>query len=100
MRQLLRECWRALRAPILKLSPGSALVLLSAAGTVLAAILWLEVSLAAAAATYALTLGVALTILYRHSRAEARAMKRAQDLLTSQSRGTSDRATKKIVSSR
>lgn len=100
MRRLLRECWRALRAPPLKMSPGSALVLLSAAGTVLAAILWLEVGVAAAAITYAITLGALLTILYRHSRAEASAVKHAHGSVADDSRTTSDRATKKIVSSR
>jgi len=100
MRRLLQECWRALRAPLLKMSPGSALVLLSAAGTLLAAILWLEVGLAAAAITYAVTLGALLTILYRHSRAEARAMKHAHGPVANDRLSTSDRATKKIVSSR
>jgi len=100
MRRLLQECWRALRAPLLTMSPGSALVLLSAAGTVLAAILWLEVGLAAAAITYAVTLGALLTILYRHSRTEARAMKHANRPVSNDSLSTSDHATKKIVSSR
>jgi hypothetical protein len=100
MRRLLPECWRALRAPVLKLSPGSALVLVSVAGTLLAAILWLEVSLTAAAITYAVTLGVVLMILYGQSRMEARAMKRAKGDIASGSRGTSDCTTKKIISSR
>ena len=101
MRRLLQECWRALRVPALKLSPGSALVLLSVAGTLLAAILWLEVSLTAAAITYAVTLGAALMILHRQSRIEAGAMKREQGPVANESRGTSDCATsKKIISSR
>jgi hypothetical protein len=86
---------------VLKLSPGSALVLLSMAGTLLAAILWLEVGLTAAAITYAVTLGAAMMILHRQSRIEARAMKREQGHVTSETCGTSDCATsKKIVSSR
>lgn len=85
---------------MLKMSPGSALVLLSAAGTVLAAMLWLEFGLAAAALTYAVTLGVLLMILYRHARAETRAMKREHGPLANDNRGTPDHATKKIVSPR
>ena len=79
------------------MSPGSALVLLSAAGTALAAILWLEVGLAAAAITYAITLGALLTILHRHSRAEARAMKHPPRRVANDGLSTSDHANKKIV---
>ena len=100
MRRPLQECWRALRAPTLKMSPGSALVLLSAAGTVLAAMLWLEVGVAAAAITYAITLGALLMVLYRHARAEGRAMNREHGALANDSHGTPDHATKKIVSPR
>jgi hypothetical protein len=94
------EYWRALRIPVLKLRQGSALVLFSVAGTVVAALLWLKLGLAAAAMMYAVTLGAVLMILYRHSRAEAHAMKRTHGLVDNENRGTSDRETKKVISSR
>lgn len=97
MRRPLRQYWRARHVRMVKLSSGSALALLSVAGTMLAVLLWLEVSLTAAAITYALTLGTSLMILHRRARAEARAAKPADGIVASESRDTTDCETKKIV---
>jgi hypothetical protein len=98
MHRHLRESWLARH--MLRLRPGGALALLSTAGTLLALLLWLEVSVTAAAMTYALTLGAVLLILRRHARAEAREAKRTHETVGNDHESAGDRRAKKIVSSR
>jgi hypothetical protein len=92
---------RAVHAHTLKVRPGIVLMLLSAAGTMLAVLLWLKVGLTAAAITYALTLGAVQIILRGRARAEARdARHAAKEIVGNESVHAADSTTKKVASSR
>jgi hypothetical protein len=92
---------RAVHAHTLKVRPGIVLMLLSAAGTMLAVLLWLKVGLTAAAITYALTLGAVQIILRGRARAEARDARHAgKEIVGNESVHAADSTTKKVASSR
>lgn len=94
----LLSCWQACRVVVHRLSTGGMLVLLGAAGTTTAALLWLEVGLTVAAIAYALILALFLFIIHHLASAEARSAPATYEIISENERQSPESPSKKVTS--